>query len=108
MTTRWERFQHEVVHGNVVLNFTSFPKGDLCVYAHAYQQAANSLVEEFRGKPYYSDAEASPIVFLYRHAVIGWRCNGGLRAISVSSPRVPQHAVTSTSGVVVCVMGHST
>ena len=51
MTTRWERFQQEVVHGNVVLNFTSFPKGDLGVYAHAYQQAANSLVKEFRGKP---------------------------------------------------------
>jgi hypothetical protein len=69
MTTRWERFQQEVVHGNVVLNFTSFPKGDLGVYAHAYQQAANSLVKEFRGKPYYSDAEACPIVFLYRHSV---------------------------------------
>jgi hypothetical protein len=70
MTTRWERFQQEVVHGNVVLNFTSFPKGDLGIYAHAYQQAANSLVEQFRGKPYYySDAEACPIVFLYRHSV---------------------------------------
>ena len=40
---------------------SDFPKGDLGVYVHAYQQAANSLVEEFREKPYYSDAEACPI-----------------------------------------------
>jgi hypothetical protein len=66
MTTRWERFQQEVMHGNVVLNFTSYPKGDLSTYAHAYQEVANSLVEVFREKPYYSDAEACPIVFLYR------------------------------------------
>lgn len=69
MTTSWERFQQEAMHGNVVLNFTSYPKGDLGSYAHAYQQAANSLVEVFRGKPYYSDAEACPIVFLYRHSI---------------------------------------
>ena len=69
MTARWERFQQEVAHGNVVLNFTSFPKRDLGVYAHAYQQAANLLVEEFRGKTGYSDAEACPIVFLYRHSL---------------------------------------
>lgn len=38
-------------------------------YPTAYQQAASKLVEVFRAKPYYSDAEACPIVFLYRHAI---------------------------------------
>jgi hypothetical protein len=38
-------------------------------YAHAYHEAANSLVQVFRGKAGYSDAEACPIVFLYRHAI---------------------------------------
>ena len=66
----WHRFSPQAhVHGNVVLNFTRHPKGDLHIYARAYQEAATALVEVFRAKRYYSDAEACPIVFLYRHAV---------------------------------------
>ena len=39
------------------------------MHAYLHRKQANSLVKEFRGKPYYSDADASPIVFLYRHSV---------------------------------------
>ncbi len=57
------------MHGNVVLNFTRHAKADLHIFARAYHQAASGLVDVFRAKSYYSDAEACPIVFLYRHAI---------------------------------------
>ncbi len=44
MGTVWERFQQNTMHGNVVLNFTSYAKGELQSYAHAYHEAANALV----------------------------------------------------------------
>jgi len=69
MATAWERFQQTAMHGNVVLNFTSYPKGELHQYAHAYRGAANTLVEAFRAKRWYSDMDACPIVFLYRHSI---------------------------------------
>src|SRR6266404_2839264 len=70
MATGRQRFKPQAhMHGSVVLNFTRHAKGDLHIYAHAHQQAASKLVDVFRANPYYSDAEACPIVFLYRHAI---------------------------------------
>ncbi|SRR6266496_381131 len=68
MATAWERFQQTAVHGNVVLNFTPYPKGELSIYALAYREAADILVENFKQRNYYSDMDACPIVFLYRHS----------------------------------------
>jgi hypothetical protein len=65
----WSRFRGRSMHGNVVLNFTGFPKGELGVYAHAYHEAANRLVGELASRIGYSDVDACPVVFLYRHAI---------------------------------------
>ncbi len=69
MTTAWERFQQTTLHGNVVLNFTSYAKGELGIYALAYRDAADMLVAAIKGRKWYSDVDACPIVFLYRHSI---------------------------------------
>jgi len=69
MPTAWDRFQQTALHGNVVLNFTSHPKGELSVFALAYREAADALVESFKQRKWYSDVDACPIVFLYRHSI---------------------------------------
>lgn len=69
MATAWERFQQKTMHGNVVLNFTPYPKGDLAVYGGAYREAADTLVRDFEKRKGYSDADACPIAFLYRHSI---------------------------------------
>lgn len=69
MATAWERFQQTALHGNVVLNFTSHPKGELSVYALAYREAADVLIENFKQRKFYSDMDACPVVFLYRHSI---------------------------------------
>lgn len=81
MQTAWDRFRQTTMHGNVVLNFTPFPKGELASYAHAYHEAANRLLERLQQENGYSDLDACPIVFLYRHsvelylkAIILWGC----------------------------------
>lgn len=69
MTTAWERFQQTALHGNVVLNFTSYPKGELAIYALAYREAADTLVEALKRRRWYSDMDSCPVVFLYRHSI---------------------------------------
>ena len=69
MATTWDRFQQTALHGNVVLNFTSYPKGERTVYALAYRDAADTLVENFKQRNWYSDVDACPVVFLYRHSI---------------------------------------
>lgn len=54
--------------GNAVLNILGRPKDEFGLYAEAFHGAARSLVESFSGRPGYSDVDACPIVFLYRHA----------------------------------------
>jgi len=54
---------------NVVLNFRSQPESEFGFYANAFHEAAQTLANEFMGRPGYSDLEALPIVFLYRHAL---------------------------------------
>ena len=61
-------FSRERFHGNVVLNFMRFPKGELAAYARAYHEVAQHLVKRI-ASTHYRDPDACPIVFLYRHAV---------------------------------------
>lgn len=65
----WKRyFSKDRFHGNVVLNFMRFPKGELAAYGRAYHEAAQHLVKHMEAC-HYRDPDACPIVFLYRHAV---------------------------------------
>ena len=65
----WGRFlSRERFHGNVVLNFMLFPKGELAAYGRSYHEAAQHLVKRMAAS-HYRDPDACPIVFLYRHAV---------------------------------------
>src|SRR5207253_7387722 len=65
----WSRFfSRERFHGNVVFNFTRFPKGELAVYGRSYHEAAQHLIKHV-ASTHYRDPDACPIVFLYRHAV---------------------------------------
>lgn len=65
----WARFfSRERFHGNVVLNFMRFPKGELAAYGRSYHEAAQQLVKHI-ASTHYRDPDACPIVFLYRHAV---------------------------------------
>lgn len=65
----WPRFfSQERCHGNVVLNFMRFPKGELAAYGRSYHEAAQHLVKHI-ASTHYRDPDACPIVFLYRHAV---------------------------------------
>ncbi len=55
--------------GNVVLNWAGSPKSELALIGEAYHRAARSLVDGFDEKRGYSDLDAYPVVFLYRHAL---------------------------------------
>jgi len=61
-------FARERLHGNVVLNFMRFPKGELAAYGRSYHEAARHLVKHIASSRY-RDPDACPIVFLYRHSV---------------------------------------
>ena len=45
------------------------PRNEFGVFAKGYHQAARSLSNILLGKPRFSDYEAYPIVFLFRHAL---------------------------------------
>ena len=54
--------------GHIVLNFLNNTAVDFNAYAEAFQQAAERLTEKLLDSNGYSDADACPIIFLYRHA----------------------------------------
>ena len=54
---------------NFVISFTPNPKGDFGVFAKGYTLAANRLSGLLLEAPRFSDYEAYPVVFLYRHAL---------------------------------------
>jgi hypothetical protein len=56
-------------HTNFVASFTGNPKDDFGVFAKGYTLAADRLSNLLLGGPPFSDYEAYPIVFLYRHAL---------------------------------------
>jgi hypothetical protein len=53
---------------NFVISFTPDPKGDFAVFARAYALAADRLASRLLEEPRFSDYEAYPVMFLYRHA----------------------------------------
>ena len=55
--------------GNVCLNFTKIPEDSFLEYGRRFHDAAKLLTNSFKAKRGYSDAEACPIVFLYRHTL---------------------------------------
>jgi hypothetical protein len=52
---------------NFVISFTDTPKYDFGVFAKGYYYAASRLAEDLLSKTSFSDYEAYPVVFLYRH-----------------------------------------
>jgi hypothetical protein len=52
-----------------VSSFTRDPKRDFGVYAKGYRMAADQLASALLNAPRFSDYEAYPVVFLYRHAL---------------------------------------
>jgi|CXWL01.1.fsa_nt_gi hypothetical protein len=54
---------------NIVISFTNDPKGDFWAFAKGYTIAANRLAASLLEAPRFSDYEAYPVVFLYRHAL---------------------------------------
>lgn len=74
---------------NFVLSWTGDPKNDFGVFAKGYVFAAEQLAKRLLQLPHFSDYEAYPVVFLYRHALelslkhVIYRCAelGALREI---------------------------
>jgi hypothetical protein len=54
---------------NFVISFTSNPRRDFGVFARGYTLAANRLADCLLQAARFSDYEAYPVVFLYRHAL---------------------------------------
>ena len=54
---------------NVVISFTPHPQGAFRVFAKGYTIAANRMASLLPEAPRFSDYEAYPVVFLYRHAL---------------------------------------
>ena len=74
---------------NFVISWTGSPKSDFGVFAKGYLLAAEHLAQALLQRPRFSDYEAYPVVFLYRHALelslkhVIYRCAqlGALREI---------------------------
>jgi len=56
-------------HTNFVVSFTANPMNDFGVFAKGYMLAADRLTNLLFDCTHFSDYEAYPIVFLYRHAL---------------------------------------
>ncbi len=62
-------FSKAVDTTSFVSNFTADPTQDFGIYAKGYRMAADRLATLLVGAPRFSDYEAYPVVFLYRHAL---------------------------------------
>lgn len=54
---------------NFVMSWTGDPQNDFSVFARGYGRAANHLANKLLESPHFSDYDAYPVVFLYRHAL---------------------------------------
>jgi len=54
---------------NFVVSWTGDPKNDFGVFAKGYISAAEQLAQRLLQAPRFSDYEAYPVIFLYRHAL---------------------------------------
>lgn len=67
---------------NFVISWTGDPRNDFGMFAKGYISAADHLAKTILQAPHFSDYEAYPVVFLYRHALelslkhIIYRCAG--------------------------------
>jgi len=59
------------MYGNIVLNFRdeNLAETEFSIYADSYYKAAEKLVGYLSNQSGYSDADACPIFYLYRHAI---------------------------------------
>lgn len=89
---------------NFVISWTGNPKDDFGVFAKGYISAADHLAKSLLQRPRFSDYEAYPVVFLYRHALelslkhIIYRCAelGALREVdSIQSELHNNHRLPS-------------
>ena len=55
-------------HNNFSISFSKTPKNDFGVFGRGYYKAAAKLAKGFVLQNHFSDDEAYPIVFLYRHS----------------------------------------
>ncbi|MBZ5512803.1 MAG: hypothetical protein LAN70_16775 [Acidobacteriia bacterium] len=89
---------------NVVLNWAGQPASELALIGEQYHRAARVLVREFAGKRGWSDLEAYPIVFNYRHAleliVKGILVIGNDLAVLLDSPKLKSCDVFKKHSVV--------
>ena len=69
MTKKRILFTPGTMHGNVVLNFQNSPMSEFGHYAEEFHKAGKLLVQRIKRSRGYSDLQACPIVFLYRHAL---------------------------------------
>jgi hypothetical protein len=58
-----------VPHGNVALDWSYNPTGELAAWASCFHSSAETLLQALSSRETYEDREACPIVFLYRHAL---------------------------------------
>lgn len=56
-------------HGSVALDWSYNPTGEMAAWASCFHFAAETLVRDISKRETYTDREACPIVFLYRHAL---------------------------------------
>jgi len=89
-----KRFAFKVgkMYGNVVLHFGHSPETEFGLYGGAFHEAAQLLVEKLSLRRGYSDLDACPIVFLYRHSLELY-CKAivlaGNNLMSVSGKKLP-------------------
>lgn len=84
---------------NFVISWTGAPKNDFGVFAKGYTLAANRLAVALLKSPRFSDYEAYPVVFLYRHALelslkhVVYRCAqlGALRYVDAINDDLHNH-----------------
>jgi hypothetical protein len=93
-------FYDQVIdRSNFVISWTRTPKNDFGVFAKGYTLAANRLAGSLLQAPRFSDYEAYPVVFLYRHALelslkhVIYRCAelGALRYVDAIGAELHNH-----------------
>ena len=55
--------------GRITLDWSHNPNGEMVAWAECFQFAAQTLVRDLYSRIAYTDREACPIVFLYRHSL---------------------------------------
>jgi hypothetical protein len=70
---------------NFAISFSRTPRDDFGIFAKGYFEAASKLAEILLSKNHFSDDEAYPVVFLYRHSLELYLKNIIYRAVLLSA-----------------------